>query len=77
MPNSRSSEDNPQSNHPTGQPNAKESGATPSGAKGDNPSTAGPGKSDVISKTPENALGHLNPSAPEDSNVTPGSTSVK
>lgn len=49
----------------------------PSGSRGDNPSTAGPGDTGVRSDTPENRLGHLNPSAPEDSNVTPGSVSQK
>ncbi len=29
------------------------------------------------SKTPENQVGHLNPSAPEDSNTTPGTTGEK
>jgi hypothetical protein len=51
--------------------------AQPSGPKGDNPSTAGPGPTKVKSNTPENATGHINPSAPEDSNVTPGSTGDK
>jgi hypothetical protein len=56
-----------------------ESGAAvqPSGPKGDNPATAGPGPTGVRSETPENAKGHLNPSAPEDSNTTPGSTGEK
>ena len=49
----------------------------PSGPKGDNPGTAGPGSTGVKSTTPENALGHLSPSSPEDSNTTPGSTTVK
>lgn len=49
----------------------------PSGPRGDNPATAGPGATEVQSSTPENKLGHLNPSAPEDSNVTPGSTTEK
>ncbi len=48
-----------------------------SGSKGDNPSTAGPGPTAVTSKTPENSQGHLNPSAPEDANTTPGSTDTK
>ena len=48
--------------------------AEPSGYKGDSPGTAGPGKTDVHSNTPENAQGKINPSAPEDSNTTPGST---
>jgi hypothetical protein len=49
----------------------------PSGPKGDNPSTAGPGPTVVKSKTPENALGHINPSSPEDANTTPGSAGKK
>jgi hypothetical protein len=49
----------------------------PSGPKGDDPSTAGPGPTKVRSDTPENRLGHLNPSAPEDSNTTPGTTGEK
>jgi hypothetical protein len=60
-----------------GQPSAQEVGQTPSGPKGDNPGTAGPGKTEVVSKTPENATGHINPSSPEDANVTPGSTGKK
>jgi hypothetical protein len=58
---------------------AKESEAAvqPSGPKGDNPGTAGPGPTGVRSETPENAKGRLNPSAPEDSNTTPGSTGEK
>ncbi len=60
-----------------GQPTPHEAAVTPSGSKGDNPSTAGPGKTDVDSKTPENARGHLNPSAPEDANITPGSAGEK
>lgn len=51
-------------------------GIEPSGPQGDNPSTAGPGPSDVRSKTPENAAGHINPS-PEDSNATPGTAPEK
>ncbi len=49
----------------------------PSGYTGGNPSTAGPGQTAVRSDTPENRLGHLNPSAPEDSNTTPGSQTEK
>jgi hypothetical protein len=49
----------------------------PSGAKGDNPATAGPGPTKVQSNTPENSLGHINPSAPEDANTTPGTTREK
>ena len=51
--------------------------ATPSGVRGDNPATAGPGPTEVTSNTPENREGHLNPSAPEDSNITPGSAPPK
>jgi hypothetical protein len=49
----------------------------PSGPKGDNPATAGPGPTKVQSNTPENRLGRINPSAPEDSNTTPGTTNEK
>ncbi len=49
----------------------------PSGPKGDNPATAGPGPTKVSSSTPENRLGHINPSAPEDSNTTPGTAGEK
>ncbi len=49
----------------------------PSGYQGDNPATAGPGPTVVHSDTPENQAGHLNPSAPEDANTTPGSTLEK
>ena len=52
-------------------------GVEPSGHTGGNPATAGPGKTDVKSGTPENKDGHINPSAPEDSNVTPGTTGDK
>ena len=52
-------------------------GATPSGPKGDNPGTAGPGNTGVRSATPEIRDGRLNPSAPEDANVTPGSVAKK
>jgi hypothetical protein len=51
--------------------------AEPSGPKGDNPATAGPGPTKVQSGTPENRLGHINPSAPEDANTTPGTTHEK
>ncbi len=63
--------------HPADQLPPHQVGVTPSGPKGENPATAGPGKTDVRSKTPENAAGHLNPSAPEDANITPGSGSEK
>jgi hypothetical protein len=49
----------------------------PSGPKGDNPATAGPGPTRVQSGTPENRQGHINPSAPEDVNTTPGTGSEK
>ena len=63
--------------HPAHEPAPQKVGATPSGAKGENPATAGPGKTDVKSSTPENGTGHLNPSAPEDANITPGSAGEK
>lgn len=46
----------------------------PSGPRANDPSTAGPGPIGVVSSTPENKTGHLNPSAPEDANTTPNST---
>jgi hypothetical protein len=49
----------------------------PSGPKGDNPATAGPGPTKIQSSTPENRLGRINPSAPEDANTTPDTTRVK
>jgi len=55
----------------------REHATQPSGPKADNPSTAGPGPTGVCSNTPENATGRLNPSAPEDANTTPGTTSDK
>jgi hypothetical protein len=48
----------------------------PSGPRGDNPATAGPGPTAVRSDTPENAEGHIQPS-PENSNVTPGTAPEK
>jgi hypothetical protein len=58
---------------PANSPHAVE----PSGPKGDNPATAGPGPTKVQSNTPENGLGHINPSSPEDSNITPGTAGKK
>ena len=51
----------------------KRHGIEPSGPRGDNPATAGPGSTSVRSNTPATAEGHLAPS-PEDTNTTPGST---
>jgi len=61
----------------THSPSPREAAVQPSGPRGDNPSTAGPGNTGVRSDTPENAAGHINPSAPEDSNVTPGTLPEK
>jgi hypothetical protein len=55
----------------------KDAKAQPSGPKGDNPATAGPGPTGVRSNTPENRVGHLNPSSPEDANTTPGTVGEK
>jgi len=68
-----------QANQPTNRHSARDSehAVEPSGPKGDNPATAGPGPTKVRSSTPENRLGHINPSAPEDSNTTPGTTREK
>ncbi len=46
--------------------------AQPSGYRGDNPATAGPGETKVKSDTPEKAEGQLNPSAPGNTGTTPG-----
>ena len=59
------------SQHPA---SGSEHAVEPSGPKGDNPATAGPGPTKVKSGTPENRSRHINPSAPEDSNTTPGTT---
>lgn len=59
------------------QPRQRQPGATPSGLTAENPGTTGAGKVDVRSKTPENAAGRMNPSSPEDANITPGSGAVK
>ena len=58
-------------------PTPHEAAVEPSGYRGGNPATAGPGGTAVHSSTPENSAGHLNPSAPEDSNTTPGSGAEK
>ncbi len=67
----------PHPEHTAAEPAQHTVGETPSGPKGDNPATAGPGKTDVNSETAENAAGHINPSSPEDANVTPGSAGEK
>ncbi len=46
--------------------------AEPSGYRGNNPSTAGPGQTEVHSATPDNAIQQLNPSSPGDTATTPG-----
>ena len=66
-----------QANNRAYQHPATEHGVEPSGPKGDNPATAGPGPTKVQSGTPENRLGRINPSAPEDANTTPGTTHEK
>ena len=46
----------------------------PSGYRGENPSTAGLGGTSIRSATPENARGHIDPSAPGETGTTPGTT---
>jgi hypothetical protein len=46
---------------------------TPSGPDAKNPATAGPGPTHVNTDTPENKKQKLNPSAPNDVNITPNS----
>lgn len=58
------------SSMPHTQPSAK---AEPSGYRGNNPSTAGPGQTHVESTTPDNAQKRLDPSAPGETGTTPGS----
>jgi hypothetical protein len=79
MPKTDLAELNPEDSQPKPSPAAPAShaAAEPSGPKGDDPSTAGKGETQVQSTTTENATGHLNPSAPEDANVTPGSMTQK
>jgi hypothetical protein len=48
-----------------------------SGPKGGDPGTAGPGPTAVRSNKRENRIGHLDPSAPENANTTPGSGGEK
>ncbi len=55
---------------PNTDPEAK---ADPSGYRGNNSSTAGPGQTHVVSATPENAQQRLDPSAPAETGTTPGS----
>jgi hypothetical protein len=43
----------------------------PSGPRGDNPGTAGPGPTGIRSATPENSGGKINPSAPGNTGTTP------
>ena len=66
-----------QSKAPTEPKDGGQAKAEPSGYNGGSPSTAGPGQTAVRSETPENSAGHINPSAPEDSNTTPGSGAPK
>jgi hypothetical protein len=70
-----SSKDQPAATQKSPTPN--QAAVQPSGPRGDNPSTAGPGHTNVRSNTPENNQGHINPSAPEDSNITPGTAGKK
>jgi hypothetical protein len=69
--------DQQKSNTKNAHPTPQHSAVEPSGPLGDDPSTAGPGNTAVQSKTPENNLGHINPSAPEDANITPGTAGNK
>ena len=46
--------------------------AEPSGPRGDNPATAGPGETQVSAEISENADNEINPSAPAETGTTPG-----
>ncbi len=67
------------SDQPTqpGKPEANRNAVQPSGAQGDNPATAGPGETQVVSETPENRDGQINPSAPNDSTTSADTASGK
>lgn len=59
---------------PSPMPNTKgDAKAEPSGYRGNNPSTAGPGDTHVTADVPDKAVQQLNPSAPADTGTTPGS----
>ena len=58
-------------------PGSPKQGAEPSGSRGDNPATAGKGPTTLHSNTPENRDGKLDPSAPGNAGVTPGSAGDK
>ncbi|WP_263416260.1 hypothetical protein [Terriglobus albidus] len=60
----------------TTQKQERDAKVTPSGPKGDNPATAGPGQTKVNSSTPENKDGEIDPTAPGETGTTPGSTRV-
>lgn len=66
-----------QTHAPTAPESPGQAKKEPSGYTGGDPSTGGPGQTAVRSNTPENSSGHINPSAPEDSNTTPGSGASK
>ncbi|SNS23814.1 hypothetical protein SAMN05421770_101119 [Granulicella rosea] len=51
--------------------------AEPSGPKGDVHNTAGSGPTKVQSPTPENKLGAIDPSAPGNTGITPGTAGEK
>ena len=77
VPSAQSTKDKQQSQSTYNPPHPSSHAVEPSGPKGDNPATAGPGPYKVQSATPENRLGRINPSAPEDSNTTPGTNLEK
>jgi hypothetical protein len=52
-------------------------GEEASGGEGNSAARGGQGAPLVRSSTSENRQGHMNPSAPEDANVTPGSAGEK
>lgn len=59
-------------NAPTSMPDTKpESKAEPSGYRGNNPSTAGSGQTQVNADVPDKAVQQLNPSAPANTGTTP------
>lgn len=74
MPTKPVPDEDTQQPAPTHTPNSQQAAVQPSGPRGDNPGTAGPGQTAVRSSTPENKAGSINPSAPADTGTVPPGT---
>ena len=58
---------------PAAEQHSTEDGVEPSGYRGDNPATGGPGRVGLQNEKSDEREGLWNPSSPEDGNITPGS----